>query len=235
MVHYAETELIWECHTLSDCECAASQQLLAGWDWEKSTKLFFSEIMSQPRCGPDFRCKWAILMRRFSLMKLSFDADRLPSLSGLAQALECEETGKYLAGLWERELPWMIGWLSMGGEACRLSSKPAPPSWSWTSLENAWVSWNYSPDLSEHTKWTTMWPKGRDLAVRDDTFRIVQCTVKSANCTPLGKHDALGRVSSGTLVVSGRLVPALLRENYFCERNSVQQRFIPDARSEPGV
>lgn len=107
---------------------------------EKSPKVMFANMVSQPRHGPEFRCDWAALMRRFSLMQLSFDADRLPSHSGLAQDLECSETGRYLAGLWENELPWMIRWMSMGKDACRPSSTPNPPSWSWTSVENIWVS-----------------------------------------------------------------------------------------------
>ncbi|KAJ3466643.1 hypothetical protein MRS44_004207 [Fusarium solani] len=235
VVHYGETELIWECNTLCNCECAASREFLAPWDWEKSPKVMFANMMSRPRHGPELRRDWAALMRRFSLMQLSFDADRLPSLSGLAQDLECSETGRYLAGLWERELPWMIGWMSMGKDSCRPSSTPKPPSWSWTSVENIWVSWNYSADLNGHDKWTTMWPNGRDLTEHNDAFGIVQCTVESKDYTPLGEHDTFGRVSSGTLVVSGRLVSAVLRDDFFCERNTIKQRFSPDVRGEPGL
>ncbi|KAM0424579.1 hypothetical protein ACHAPT_010299 [Fusarium lateritium] len=235
VVHYGETELIWECNTLCDCECAASRETLAAWDWAKSTKVIFAEMMSRPRHGPEFRRSWAVLMRRFSLMQLSFDADRLPSLSGLVQELECSDTGRYLAGLWERELPWMIGWMSMGQTARRPLSTPTPPSWSWTSVENVWVSWNYSPNLGSLGKWATMWPNGRDLTEHNDAFRIVKCTVKIKDYTPLGEHDAFGRVSSGTLLVSGRLVSAALRDGFFCERNTIQQRFNPDARGETGL
>ncbi|KAK7422445.1 hypothetical protein QQZ08_009497 [Neonectria magnoliae] len=235
VVHYGETELIWECNTLCNCECAASEKILAAWDWQRSTKVIFAKMMSQPRHGPEFRRNWAILMRRFSLLQLSFDADRLPSLSGLVQELECSDTGRYLAGLWERELPWMIGWMSMGQDTCRPSSTPSPPSWSWTSVENAWVSWNYSTDLSSHGEWTMIWRNGRDLTEHNDAFRIVQCTVKSKDYTPLGEHDAFGRVSSGTLLISGRLVPAVLRDDFFCERNMIQQCFNPDARGESGI
>ncbi|KAF4468838.1 hypothetical protein FALBO_4249 [Fusarium albosuccineum] len=234
VVHYGETELIWECNTMCDCECAASREILASWDWQKSTKVISAEMMSQPKHGPEFRRTWAVLMRRFSLTQLSFDADRLPSLSGLVQELECDDTGRYLAGLWERELPWMIGWMSMGRDACRPSSTPKPPSWSWTSVENVWVSWNYSTDLSSHSEWTTVWRNGRDLTEHNDAFRIVQCTVKSKDYTPLGKHDVFGRVSSGMLVVSGRLVSAVLGEDFFCERNTIKQRFNPDVR-EPDL
>ncbi|KAJ8520525.1 hypothetical protein ONZ45_g2654 [Pleurotus djamor] len=168
-------------------------------------------------------------------MHLSFDADRLPSLSGLAQDIECRETGRYLAGLWERELPWMIGWMTMGKDARRPSSNPKPPSWSWTSVERIWVSWNYSADLDGHNEWTTTWVNGRNLTERNDAFRIVQCTVESKDYTPLGEHDTLGRVSSGTLIVTGQLVPAVLRDDFFCERNMVKQRFTPDVPGEPGL
>ncbi|KAK4225872.1 heterokaryon incompatibility protein-domain-containing protein [Podospora fimiseda] len=234
VVHYGALELIWECNTLSDCECTASQELLAGWEWQRGPKVLFSKIMSQPRQGPQFRQKLAVLLRRFSLMKLSFDSDRLPSLSGISQALECEETGEYLAGLWEKELSWMIGWINMGNDACRPSCKPAPPTWSWMSLENSWMSWNYSQDLSQYSEWATAWPNGQDLALRNTTFEtlIVQCTIKSASCIPLAKHDAFGRVTSGILGISGRVAPATLRDDHFCERNGIQQRFVPDARSE---
>ncbi|RTE68882.1 hypothetical protein BHE90_016739 [Fusarium euwallaceae] len=235
VVHYGEKELIWECNTVCDCECGASQEILAPWGYDNSTKVIFAHMMSQPRQGPEFRRNWAILMRRFSLMKLSFDADRLPSLSGLVQDLECSDTGRYLAGLWERELPWMIGWMSMGKGLCRPSSVPNPPSWSWTSVENVWLSWNYSADLNGHGEWTAMWPNGRDLMERNDAFRIVQCSVKCKDYTPLGQHDAFGRVSSGTLLVTGRLVTAILQNDSFCERNTVRQRFTPDVPGEQGI
>ncbi|RSL56405.1 hypothetical protein CEP54_008832 [Fusarium duplospermum] len=235
VVHYGEKELIWECNTLCDCECAASREFLAPWEWEKTPKVMFADMMSRPRHGPEFRRDWADLMRRFSLMQLSFDADRLPCLSGLAQDLECSETGKYLAGLWEKELPWMIGWMSLGKDACRPSSTPKPPSWSWTSVEGILVSWNYSADLSGHGEWTTVWSNGRDLKEHNDAFEIVQCTVKSKDYTPLGQHDAFGRVSSGSLVITGRLVSAVLQDDSFCERNTIKQRFSPDVRGDPSL
>ncbi|KAL2689150.1 hypothetical protein Neosp_003202 [[Neocosmospora] mangrovei] len=201
VVHYGETELIWECNSLCDCECAASRDFLTPWAWEKSPKVMFSNMMNLPRHGPEFRRNWAALMRRFSLMQLSFDADRLPSLSGLAQELQCDETG----------------------------------SWSWTSVENIWVSWNYSVDLSAHDVWTTEWPNGRDLTEHNDAFKIVQCTVQSKDYSTLGEHDAFGQVSSGTLIIFGRLISAVLRDDFFCERNTIKQRFSPDVRGEPGL
>ena len=83
--------------------------------------------------------------------------------------------------------------------------------------------------------WTTKWPNGRDLTEHNNAFKIVQCTVKSKDYTTLEEHDGFERVSSGTLVVSGRLVSAVLRDDFFCERNTIKQRPNPDVRGEPGL
>lgn len=77
-----------------------------------------------------------------------------------------------------------------------------------------------------------MWPNGRDLTEHNDAFRVVQCTVECNDYAPLEEHDAFGRVSSGTLVVSGRLISTVLQDDFFCERNTIKQHFNPDVRGE---
>ena len=218
VVHYTDTELLWECQSIMACECASPHILQ---DHRSSPRQLFSSLMTntqQQRCGPDFRWKWADLVSNFVRTLLSFDADRMPSLSGVAQALHRQdEMGAYLAGLWESELPWIIGWENRSeGHGHRptgySSYPPSPPSWSWMSFEGAnTLRWNFSEIMFPERQWVTSWSHIDNPTLRNDSFSIVQWSIQSVNCIPLGSHDAYGRVSSGTLVASGLLVPVILK------------------------
>lgn len=99
---------------------------------------------------------WSRLLEKYSKTAITFLADRLVALSGVAQIMSEALEDKYLAGLWESILPsqllWRVGQftpmqcLDVGKEpdpALHNRANPTgrrisgAPSWSWASVEGA--------------------------------------------------------------------------------------------------
>ncbi|PKS12654.1 hypothetical protein jhhlp_000862 [Lomentospora prolificans] len=216
VIHYCKRELVWECRSLTDCECGAGPWAYDnGAKVETSTKLHFSSILGKLDSEDEFRERWGQVVSRFSMMKLTHDSDRLPALSGLAQKVGSAQTGRYLAGLWEKHLPWMLGWstLNLDGQPCRSSTVPTPPTWSWASVEKSdALSWELRSskrplDMQNWLRLVKVWHGDRDI-VQDHSPMMPQwATVKNVRYNPLGV-DRMGRVAEGILTLSSLAVSA---------------------------
>jgi hypothetical protein len=147
---------------------------------------------------------WYELVQTYSRCELSKTTDRLPALSGLAQALSTILNDTYAAGLWRSDIHVGLTWhcshaveiLSpyVASETSRryISKDDSPasgaPSWSWAST-NSKV--RFRSGTRDHN---------RDL------------TILSIHATPIGL-DPFGKVAGGTLCVHGRLKRGLVKIN----------------------
>ncbi|KAF9779695.1 hypothetical protein IL306_001291 [Fusarium sp. DS 682] len=80
---------------------------------------------------------WEAIVESFTKRKITYDKDRLPALSGMAQAYQ-EKTGcNYFAGLWLEDMPAALTWKRKGEKSSRSSgfAEGSIPSWSWASVE----------------------------------------------------------------------------------------------------
>jgi hypothetical protein len=118
-------------------------------------------------------------------LKLSFACDRLPAISGIVQDIQHDKKDRYLAGLWERDLPQALLW-RMEFAGIR-SEEYRAPTWSWASCETSQTQLDV--DLWNPDKYT--W--------------ISHMGIREAECTPLGV-DPTGQIRDGYLLVS---VPVL--------------------------
>jgi hypothetical protein len=123
---------------------------------------------------------WSEIISDYSSLSLSFHADRLPALSGIAKTLFVADRGKYFAGLWESELPESLLWFARQPSSWRPESKY--PSWSWASVQR---------DITAHDSSRGMLPS---TCV---TVHEIQCSLAS--------EDPHGEVLGGRLVISGEL------------------------------
>ncbi|KAK3361131.1 hypothetical protein B0T24DRAFT_684802 [Lasiosphaeria ovina] len=91
---------------------------------------------------------WRSLVEDCSQLRLKFDTDIFPAISGLAkpfaQALGCF----YFAGFWEKTLLTDLSWFAY---SVPVSMRPRPeewraPSWSWASVKSA-VSFTKNVDV----------------------------------------------------------------------------------------
>jgi hypothetical protein len=132
--------------------------------------------------------KWRKMVQEYVKLDLTYASDRLPAFSGLAKHIQkTYGRGRYLAGLWDDSLLEDLMWWVREGDA-QNTWRPKEwraPSWSWASREG--------PILH------------RILPIKTPHCEIVEVEISPAGI------DLTGAVASGRLVISGILVPAILR------------------------
>jgi len=128
------------------------------------------------------------LLFHYGARKLSYDADKLPALSGICERLHLLLGGEFLAGLWSvdllRELMWN-GRRDDGAHACA-------PSWSWAGTSMSTVE--FSRDLSAVDRFSR---SPLDLRVHGQDIEL------------LNSSNPYGEVLSGRLHVTGYTLPAI--------------------------
>ncbi|KAH6662180.1 heterokaryon incompatibility protein-domain-containing protein [Halenospora varia] len=170
VLHFNNRELVWECDTM--------KKIL-------TTEYAKSSTWSKMPLQQQQIDQWRSLALKYGGKALTYGSDKLPALSGVAKRAKIQGKGKYLAGIWEVELPEGLIW-----DLCTpLSSRAAvdpniqratyrAPTWSWASIEgSAYVVHEEGVDYKYHTK------------------------VLEADCTPKGL-DPTGEVMDGHIILS---------------------------------
>ncbi|KAK7212931.1 hypothetical protein V2G26_020109 [Clonostachys chloroleuca] len=133
--------------------------------------------------------KWRRIIHMYWYTSTTKNTDKLVAISGLAKRMGGALKDRYLAGLWEGDLPSNMLWYvhSVGGKCCR-SEKYRAPSWSWASLEaEEDVNFWHSP------------LRGRVLV-----------EIEEASVTPLLNIDVTEEVVDGHLRLKGSVFQAEL-------------------------
>jgi hypothetical protein len=182
LIHFTSTELVWECLEGSYCECEALN-LMAG---KMLTKVKHQSLMSNPQNLNSIIKRWHEILWEYSGLGLTFQADRLPAISGVAKQMHSAFgplLGDYLAGTWEKTLHHDLMWCVSEFVKPRPFPRTAP-SWSWASREGL-VSF-YKPGYEIKILGSKIIPQG---------------------------PDNFGQLRLAELTLSGFLVPAILRLN----------------------
>lgn len=153
---------------------------------------------------------WSKTIERYMECELSFQADKLVAISGIAQKLAELTNERYLAGLWENPmLPQSLLWYVLGRrkadstESVRSASAGSPnyraPSWSWASME-ARIIWN--------------WPAECEKVLVD----IMQTSIKELSGSNMSrissaKMDIRGHVFEATVHVASKEADGLPEED----------------------
>jgi len=187
VLHYTEREMMWECQEELWCEC---QTIKLGHPSAVEPETFkLAHAIAAVSINPRIRAEsWNKVVRRYSQRALTFGTDRLPGISGIARELALPALGKYLAGLWEYQLPQALLWESTGKVIDRPSQYLAP-TWSWASIVTAVVP--FEP--------------GTMVNSIDSVCRVVDIT-----CTP-NTSDLYGHVRDGQLKIFGPSIAATLK------------------------
>jgi hypothetical protein len=195
---YFGEELSWECREASACECS---DVSPGMKFDHSLSLM-----------PDYpitkrHLQWQRMVEEFTWLQLSYEGDRLPAFSGLAQQYQNRLKSEYLAGIWRENLGADLLWYArpeLGSEAQRYyTKKPVKwraPSWSWASIEG--------PILFSKTYHEANAEAGAESATG-------WVDIISAECIP-SSLDPMGSVAKGQLVIKGGGRPALLNHREVC-------------------
>ncbi|KAF2489124.1 HET-domain-containing protein [Lophium mytilinum] len=123
---------------------------------------------------------WYDTISLFSGRRLTIQEDLLPAISGIAHLVAAAIGDRYFAGLWSGDILTGLLWREIGdpGERVRYLA----PSWSWAACDQ-YVQWRYR---------------------RPDEEAIEECDIVDVQTSIIGE-DAMGRVSSGYLTLSGRV------------------------------
>jgi len=171
ILHFAESQLFWECKELHACEEAPS-----GYDFRgRKTKLDLDDATSETQKG------WQELVSGYSACELTDSKDKLVAISGLAQAVQNELLGSYIAGLWRNDMESQLGWYRFGS----LEHRPVEyraPTWSLASVDGE-IDLRYS--------------SARELSL----IRVHDVVVQGVT-----DGDVYGQVLSGTLSLSCELL-----------------------------
>ena len=101
-------------------------------------------LSEEPCRGTSVGTIWASILEEYTRLDLTFEKDRLPALSGIAKLIESFEPGRYIAGLWEKDLLYQLLWEIRGASGMDtympktggLKNQRAniySPTFSWTS------------------------------------------------------------------------------------------------------
>ncbi|KAF2489353.1 HET-domain-containing protein, partial [Lophium mytilinum] len=123
VLYFNAHELVWECMTSSRCQCTMSG--------DPSPKIQYAQ--SGTATYQDLVNIWHELVERYSTLKLTFESDIFPALSGVAKEMQQQRAGPlYYAGLWSDSLEKDLFWYNPFLPA-RAPVVWRAPSWSWAS------------------------------------------------------------------------------------------------------
>jgi hypothetical protein len=188
VLHFGSKELIWECMEHQTCECSFFKSSL-GMDYGLGWKgTYRPEAKGHPHGW--LMVVWWKIVKDYSTLKLSYDEDIFPALSGIAQAQMVARGSQYLAGLWEDTLVHDLLWYiphrtrlpGIGNMDFVCGPRPSQwraPTWSWASVKSA-----VEYDLYD----------GFDPAIDIEDWEIV----------PMGE-EITGQLQEAWLAVSGQL------------------------------
>jgi hypothetical protein len=141
MLHLTKDEAVFECATGMNCECGALH------DYQQDELHGPRQTLLSGRMDTDVHHIWRDLAMKYSQKSITHKTDGLRALTGIATKWSSTSTGRYLAGLWEKDILNHLRWLPLKedpGERTRYVT----PSWSWISVHRP-VRWaiNERPGL----------------------------------------------------------------------------------------
>ena len=136
ILHFGPCEMAWECDEHVKCECCLGPRranLRPFRNLILSHNIHEDKIYFDGEAYPISRI-WAIVLRKYTRMKLSHESDILAAISGLASRIARHTSKTYVAGIFKEDLPWSLLWVV---EASSKRLKGDFPSWSWASVRGA--------------------------------------------------------------------------------------------------
>lgn len=139
VVHYTETQVLWECRTIR-----ASEGLPNGvgtqseWIVDQRLGAWPGRMLDSDFSDGDVNHAWHKAVEDYSARALTETTDKLPALAGLAAAVHDRykpATCRYVAGLWQDDIRPSLAWWSRNESH---TNKRYPtyvaPTWSWASI-----------------------------------------------------------------------------------------------------
>lgn len=175
ILHFFEEQLAWECNTTIYMEDTRGRHTKQTVHFAISTfnKFVRKPLISNRKTLTDIqnlsveldqepdglsrqRC-WQDMVQESSIRHLTMRTDRLPSLSGLASAIEMPCLGNYLAGVWEAYAFIGLTWYPLYSQQLQPTRTYCAPSWSWAASEGQFMKYGgvseCKPSILEYNEW----------------------------------------------------------------------------------
>ncbi|UPK96639.1 hypothetical protein LCI18_007574 [Fusarium solani-melongenae] len=136
VVHFTPSSLIWHCRGKTACE---DEHRVLGvgmseWNAQQAVHTLFNLTGSDEENRKGASKLWNTLVWQYTQRKCTFASDRLPAIGGIAESLAPKFPGRYLAGIWEAQLPYGLCW-SRESEVPDLGLREViAATWAWASL-----------------------------------------------------------------------------------------------------
>ncbi|KAF5008775.1 hypothetical protein FDECE_4966 [Fusarium decemcellulare] len=138
IAHFTPSDLMWGCHTAT--KSYDTFRNLEWREWKIREALSLLRPLEGTEEGFAAACRvWSMLLSKYTRRAITFEADRLPAFSGIAASFAPFFPGKYLAGIWEAQMPYGLCWwrrqkgIHTSADHTALTKWNAP-TWSWISL-----------------------------------------------------------------------------------------------------
>ncbi|CZR57953.1 uncharacterized protein PAC_07843 [Phialocephala subalpina] len=184
LVHFCVGELLWECHTVLQCEC---QVLPTSADTKRMHHEGFARSDFFPKVEKNegqSDLDWRHVVHEFTKRQLTQERDRLPALSGIAVVTKVDAVEDYVCGHWKSDLPESLLWASYASESKR-QEPYYTPTWSWASVTGK-VSYGKS--------------EGQKAKMR------IMCEMLEVS-TVLASTNPFGSLQSGFIKIKGHIGP----------------------------
>lgn len=167
VVYFDDLELLWECRAAADCECSSLALC-------PTTKGQWSEIDSYKN-STIWIVRWRDLIEEYSSMSLTYDADRLRALEGMATTVGARlGRHKYMQGVWTINMKSFLAW-EVSNEFPRPSQQIAP-SWSWAAVRGR-IVFNEAVGTGARVECCSAWWRrlnGHSVEQNDSSYRSCQ-------------------------------------------------------------
>ncbi|KLU81039.1 hypothetical protein MAPG_00134 [Magnaporthiopsis poae ATCC 64411] len=135
ILYFGRQELLWDCWKERTCGCRLQTYPRGG-----GQKTCFYNATIGPGMERYGRHDlvgnvWRSMVVQYSPLQLSFPADKLPAVSGLADLWASRMGWQYLAGLWRENLIADMCWYAPRSQTPARSTQWRAPTWSWVSVD----------------------------------------------------------------------------------------------------
>ncbi|KAK7422748.1 hypothetical protein QQZ08_009372 [Neonectria magnoliae] len=211
ILHFTKDEIVFDCLTSMECECGtltrhegdshlALRRIIKTGHKYVSGLTSLSQGLVNPYViqnseaveEPDFpdgfvehHERWRDLIVQYSQKGITVTTDRLPAVGGLALRWCNDLTGRYLAGLWEKDLLRGLRWWPSEAQTDLDEDPPyVAPTWSWVNARRG-------------VTWGTQSFEG--------TLSFINIDLSRTQCH-LGGLNPYGQVDYGYIFLTGRVM-----------------------------
>ncbi|KAI0893396.1 heterokaryon incompatibility protein-domain-containing protein [Annulohypoxylon nitens] len=137
-LYYGRRQMYWKClNGENSVEGVPSREGFPQFDMTLMSSIFYQGLLREVKQPPvigmgELLSIYYKLVQMYSARKLTYDSDKLPAFSGLAQRIATALPGQYLAGLWSCEISSGLDWYNAGD--ARPVNKYRAPSWTWAAM-----------------------------------------------------------------------------------------------------